>query len=342
MALSPNFMTPLHVRAPAWIIGLLVSWTLALFSAPVHAEDTTTSSAIPSGIYSLGPCSDPVSLWIHASGISVGIGDDFVSMEIEDVESTRSISHGWQRIKFSTGYGYFIRVSEDGDIEEISWFPGPNNAEEPPEEHWASMLPSKEEELDGPIHAPPDFPLVFPDQLPSGKEELDGYWRLSIHTRCESIPFPLSMSHGEAVAFLFSLEPAIRACRSGHSSCIHQVFAAADVHRDDALSQAEWARLIRLAIYFVMIGDEGIPSDKLGAAQTLGLFAAPLAASAIVSSYDYDGNGKTSLDELARDMTVQGALAVPETEGTGAGVRAGLEQAMTRLRNLLPLQPDLP
>ena len=108
------------------------------------------------------------------------------------------------------------------------------------------------------------------------------------------------------------------------------------------MSQAEWARLIRPAIYFVAIGDGGIPSDKLGTAQTLGLFASPLAASAIVSSYDYDGNGKTSLHELARDITVQGALAVPEIEGTGAGVRADLEQAMTRLRNLLQLLPDLP
>ena len=52
-------------------------------------------------------------------------------------------------------------------------------------------------------------------------------------------------------------------------------------------------------------------------------------------------NGKTSLHELARDMTVQGALAVPKIEGTGAGVRADLERAMTRLRNLLPLLPDL-
>ena len=60
----------LHVRAPAWIIGLLASSTLALFSAPVHAEDTTASSAIPSGIYSAGTCHDPESLWIHASGIS--------------------------------------------------------------------------------------------------------------------------------------------------------------------------------------------------------------------------------------------------------------------------------
>lgn len=342
MALPPIFKLPLHVRAPAWVIGFVVSSTLALFSAPVHAEDTTASSPIPSGIYSAGACHDSESFWIHASGISVDIIGDFVSMEIVELES-RPISHGWQRIesKNSNGtYGYFIRTSKNGGFEYVQWLS--DDVEEPPEEHWASMLPSSEEGLDEPVRALPELPLVLPDRLPSSKEGLDGHWDLTIYTRCESIPFPLSMSHGEAAAFLFSLEPAIRVCRSGHSSCIHRMFAAADVHRDDALSQAEWARLIRLAIYFVMIGDEGIPSDKLGAAQALGLFASPLAASAIVSSYDYDGDGKTSLYELARDMTVQGALAVPEIEGTGAGVRADLEQAMTRLRNLLQLLPNLP
>lgn len=317
MALPPIFKLPLHVRAPAWVIGFVASSTFALFSAPVHAEDTTASSAIPSGIYSAGTCHDPESLWIHASGISVDIGGDFVSMEIEELKS-RSMSHGWQRIesKNSNGtYGYFIRISKDGGLEHVEWVS--DDVEEPPEERWASMLPS-------------------------GKEGLDGHWNLALYTRCESIPFPLSMSHGEAAAFLFSLEPAIRVCRSGHPDCIQRLFVAADVHRDDASSQAEWARLIRPAIYFVMIGDEGIPSDELGAAQALGLFASPLAASAIGSSYDYDGDGKTSLHELARDMTVQGALAVPEIEGTGAGVRADLEQAMTRLRNLLQRLPNLP
>lgn len=69
MALPP-IHDLLHVRAPAWIIGFVVSSTLALFNAPVHAEDTTASSAIPSGIYSVGTCHDPESSWIHASGIS--------------------------------------------------------------------------------------------------------------------------------------------------------------------------------------------------------------------------------------------------------------------------------
>ena len=111
MASAPIFMHLIHFRAPARIIGVVVSLTLALFSAPVHAEDTTASSAIPSGMYSRGACSDPERLWIRASGISVLI-DDFVSMAIEEVESG-PISYGWQRIehKHSSGtIGYFIRI----------------------------------------------------------------------------------------------------------------------------------------------------------------------------------------------------------------------------------------
>ena len=71
-------------------------------------------------------------------------------------------------------------------------------------------------------------------------------------------------------------------------------------------------------------------------------FASPLAASAIVSSCDYDDDGKTSLGELTRDLTEQSALAIPEIAGAGADVRAELEQTMTRLRNLLRLLPGLP
>ena len=90
-----------------------------------------------------------------------------------------------------------------------------------------------------------------------------------------------------------------------------------------------------------MIVDKGILGDALGAAQTVGLFASPLAASAIVSSCDYD-DGKTSLGELTRGLTERSALAIPEIAGAGADVRAELEQAMTRLRGLLRLLPDLP
>ena len=92
----------------------------------------------------------------------------------------------------------------------------------------------------------------------------------------------------------------------------------------------------------IMIADEGIPADELGAAQAIGLFTSPPAASAIVSSCDYDSDGKTSLGELTRDSAEQNALAIPEIAGEGAVVRADLEQAMTRLRNLLRLLPDLP
>lgn len=319
MASQPTFVIPVYAP-PARIICLVVSLTLALFSTLVYAQDTAPSSAIKFGIYSGGACSDPELLWIYTPNISIVIQDDYVAMEEIEADS-RSIIHGWQRFNSKISdetYSYFMRMSKDGDVEYIEWHPGPNNIEEPPEDRWASILPAS-------------------------KEELNEYWALTIYTRCESIPFlsPLSMLHSEVAAFLFSLEPAISVCRSGHSACIQQIFAVADVHRDGALSKAEWARLIRLAIYFGMILDQGISTDKLGAAQAAGLFTSPLAASAIVSSYDYDDDGKTSLGELTRDMRGRSALAIPEIESVGPGMRTELKQAINRLSNLLKLLPDL-
>ena len=107
-----------------------------------------------------------------------------------------------------------------------------------------------------------------------------------------------------------------------------------DVHPDGALSTAEWARLIRVMLYFSLAYGEKSKSTKLGAAYAISVLAVPLAAAALVSSYDYDGDGKTSLDELFHAMAQQDAASIPGIEGLDPETRSKIEQAITILRGL--------
>ena len=107
------------------------------------------------------------------------------------------------------------------------------------------------------------------------------------------------------------------------------------------MSTAEWARLIRVTLYFVLAFDESIKSEKLGAIYAISLLTAPLAASAIVSSYDYNGDSKTSLEELLRAIAGQTTAAIPEIDGMDPDIREKLGQVMTILRNLSQQVPGL-
>ena len=67
----------------------------------------------------------------------------------------------------------------------------------------------------------------------------------------------------------------------------------------------------------------------------------PLVASALVSSYDHDGDGKTSLDELFHAMARQDAASIPGIEGLDPETRSKIEQAITILRGLSERVPGL-
>ncbi len=279
------------------------------------------SSTIRSGIYANPTCPDPDHIWIHVPHVTIRIDrasdGDLVSMGHTKSESDPLVG-GWQRfeIKYADGetFGYFLRMETSGSVRMAWWNPGPRNVQEPPPDSWPDMLAAI---------------------------DADARWELVDFARCDAIPFPLSLLHGEPVAFLFSLEPAIVSCRRGSPECVQHAFAAVDVHQDGALSTAEWARIIRIALYFALAFDESIKSDRLGAAYAVSVLTAPLAASAIVSSYDYDGDGKTSLEELHRAFVGQGDPPIPEIGGLDPDLRARLGQAMTILRNLSRQLPDM-
>ena len=280
-------------------------------------------STIRSGIYTDTTCSSPRRLWIYVPDIAIdidrGTADGSISVGFLQPDSG-PLAHGWQRFRLEYSpdgtYDYFLRMAASGSVQWAWWDPGPGKVREPPRGDWTKMLPSSEAD--------------------AGK-----HWELVTYTRCDSIPFPLSMLHGEPAAFLFSLEPAIRSCRHGNPSCIPLAFNALDIHEDGALSTAEWARLIRVTLYFSLAYGEERETDRLGATYAISVLAAPLAASAIVSSYDYDGDGKTSLEELLHAIEGQSTGSIPEIEGLDPEMRMKLEEAITILRGLSGQLPGL-
>lgn len=302
------------------VLALSALLALAVFAA--RGEDAAEST-IQSGIYTDTTCSNPGFLWIYVPDITIDIDrggeNDSVSIGVL-VPDSDPLVHGWQRFRNEYSrdetYEYFLRMATDGRVQSLWWDPGPAKASEPPRRLWSQVLPT-------------------------GDAEVGEHWDLATYARCESIPFPLSLLHGEPAAFLFSLEPAIRSCRAGNRSCIDEAFAAVDIHPDGALSTAEWARLIRVMLYFSLAYGDRSKSEKLGAAYAISVLAVPLAASALVSSYDYDGDGKTSLDELFHAMARHDAASIPGIEGLDPETRSKIEQAITILRGLSKQVPGL-
>ena len=292
----------------------------AMIALRTHAASIST---IQSGIYTDTTCSDPGLLWIYVPDIMIDIDRDpeeeSVSVGFLHPDSAPLV-HGWQRFRVEYSrdeqYDYFLRMAASDRVQWAWWNPGPENVTEPPRGEWAGMLPSSE-------------------------AEAGDHWEVATYSRCDSIAFPLSMLHGEPTAFLFSLEPAIRSCRNRHPACIRQAFAAVDLHPDGALSTAEWARLIRVVLYFSLAYGEKRETDRLAGTYALSVLAAPLAASALVSSYDYDGDGKTSLEELLFAIRGPDAASIPDIEGLDPETRTRLERAITILRGLSEQVPGL-
>ena len=306
------------------ILALATVVTLAPLAASAARVGSSPESTIRSGIYSDSTCSDPGFLWVYVPDITIDIDrsdeNDSISIGFLMLDS-KPMVHGWQRFRaeYSEGesFEYFLRMATDDGVQLLWWDPGTVQESEPPRSSW-------------------------PRVLPSGDVDAGEHWRLVTYARCDAIPFPLSMLHGEPAAFLFSLEPAIRSCRIGDRSCVPLVFSALDVHEDGALSPAEWARLIRVTLYFAMAYGEKSKPDRLVATYAVSVLAVPLAASAIVSSYDYDGDGKTSLEELLHAIEGQNAGSIPEIDGLDPETRKKLEEAITILRGLSKQVPGLP
>lgn len=179
---------------------------------------------------------------------------------------------------------------------------GAESAGEPPDDF------IRLEESDG----YPNFFQVLPDGrlreafLPDDAElsaKPDADWASTDYERCgNALPRDKVMLHGEALAVLSVVNEAQSVCSTNQPACATTLFNGVDVTGDGNLSIAEIARLFRVAGYLAAVSEEnGASNDDLAAVLATSLPVAPLMASAIVNSFDYDDNGTVSLAELSQD-----------------------------------------
>ena len=131
----------------------------------------------------------------------------------------------------------------------------------------------------------------------------DSTWESVDYENCGgSLPRDKVMLHGEAVAMLSVVSRAQQSCKQDQAACAITLFAGLDITGDGNLSSAELARLFRVAGYLAAISEsDGATSDDLAAVLAASLPVAPLMASAIVHSFDYDNDGVISLAEISQD-----------------------------------------
>lgn len=121
--------------------------------------------------------------------------------------------------------------------------------------------------------------------------------------RCTSVGGPATTLHGEGLVFAAAVDALEAACGgdAGTSDgCIAALMAHADVSRDGKLSNAELARLVRGAVWFVL-ASEGASLEILTAGVGIAAAAGLAVGYVVVASYDYDGDGRLSPAEMIQD-----------------------------------------
>ena len=133
-------------------------------------------------------------------------------------------------------------------------------------------------------------------------------------------------------------------------SCLEAVFSEIDVSDDDRLSEAEIGRVVRAAGFFlaqrtIVSGRmkkppqdrwpaRYAPVEQLYGTAALSVFAGSFVIGNLVRTYDYDGNGFLSLEELMQDrlpddlVGIVGGLA-------SAGALSALDGALRALPGLM-------
>jgi hypothetical protein len=285
-------------------MGIALSLTA---SALAQAKQTSYwRETIPTGIYASASCEDAEFIWVIVGG------QEFYTTEkrmyLDDfAQEAEEIVHGWRRVG-----AYFARAETEGPIEYISW--NNDTEQEPPAETWA-------------------------DILPFNVQNVGANWSVARYVPCNSVPLPHSLLHGETINFLLTLDSSRDACAGADmSACIAGVFAAVDKHPDGKLNTAELSRLVRILIHLgVAIQDE--TEYAVAAGGVLGSLAvAPVLSTAIIASYDYDGDDAISLTEITSELAGMGRVRLA---GDDASVQDRARDALQSIRSsvdqLLPM-----
>jgi hypothetical protein len=136
--------------------------------------------------------------------------------------------------------------------------------------------------------------------------------------RCDALPANLQLFFGEALAVYRDLRVVADVCAAEERSCAASVFRTIDVSEDGRLSEAELVRLLRVGILAArfLVDIDGPSASATGGANLLesgaelgggvggGLLAsllAPTLLGNVFLSYDFDGDGFLSPEELLQD-----------------------------------------
>lgn len=156
--------------------------------------------------------------------------------------------------------------------------------------------------------------IVFPFEK-TQDDQLPGNAPVMHLVRCTALPPAFSTIHGEGIAFLHALEAMEPPCGGNNLKLCGEAFMAyADVNGDHRLTAAELSRVARGATWVAQMagGTNDIDLVRgLGASMIAGLAIAEV----IVHSYDYDGSGSITIDELLKDrMDID---LTPKSRGVG-------------------------
>lgn len=212
------------------------------------------------------------------------------------VSSSSSTQDGWTKLIESGGYPNYVQITADGKLRE-AYRPDSASENASPDANWSTQ----------------DY-LSCANRLPRANVLL----------------------HGEPMAMLKAIDNVYGTCETDRQGCATTLFAAVDVSGDGKLSTAELARLIRIGTYLAAVSsDDSLENTELAGTITATIGLAPVIASAVIHSFDYNNDGAVSLVELSQD---RGTLidGIQADSGSQLGMRLQqMKEAIKPLGQLL-------
>ena len=153
-------------------------------------------------------------------------------------------------------------------------------------------------------------------------EDAFGYMAAQIESAyADELPNPTQQRiaqfiHRSEVAKLAALQKTVNACQTP-ACAFQEVWAYADITGDNALTIAELARFQRNLVKFAVSENGEMQSaEELLALHGALVLILPMGASSVMNSFDYDGDGRLSPEELVgeEDMAVLAGITSAETD----------------------------
>ena len=306
MGIAGNCVQEMILSRKNYTATAIAALALVLaFAVPAGAQDDGPGAAwrLPAGVYAHPSCREAQDIWVVGAGLNLSADKDYFFVEDWGPEGP-VLDHGWRRIGWIFDDDAFVRVAPDDSIE------------------WAS--PTEGEDI--------------ADELPKTAESAGESWTISRYARCEAVPFPFSLLHGEAAAVLLALDGAVEPCDAGAPDCLGKIFSAFDRWPDGELRLAELSRAMRLALYLGVATGDSPRIEKLVAGTSAAVIVAPLLAMTVIASYDYDGSDSLSLEEIGGELQGAGRATMEiDEQWSGSALLESLSEHREFLEALAPL-----